>query len=108
MEELIKKLESDEEADRIYAAEDLADLGAPETGVPLVHRLVNEDSVAVKNALVAALQQVDICQVFDQIFEMFLSSDAFLRNAAVTIFGKGGDDAVAFLTSLLDHRYQAD
>ncbi len=103
MEELIKDLQSSDEADRIYAAEDLADLGSPEAAVPLVHRLVKEESVAVKNAIVTALQQVDIGQVHELVFEMFMSTDAFLRNAAVMIFGAGGEEAVAYLTSLLDH-----
>ncbi len=103
MQELIENLQSVEEADRIYAAEDLADLGSPDAAIPLAHRLIVEESVAVKNTIVAALQQVDISQVHELIFEMFMSTDAFLRNAAVMIFGAGGEEAVAFLTSLLDH-----
>ena len=103
MEELIKDLQSPDEATRLYAAEDLADLGLAGAAVPLVHQLIKEESVAVKNAIIASLQRLDITQVHDQIFELFMSTDAFLRNGAVMIFGDGGEDAVAFLTSKLDH-----
>ncbi len=103
MEELIKDFKSPDEATRLYAAEDLADLGRAEAAVPLVYQLAKEESVAVKNAIISGLQRLDITQVHDQIFEFFMSTDAFLRNGAVIIFGEGGEDAVAFLTSKLDH-----
>ena len=103
MEKLITNLQSTDEASRLYTAEDLGDLGGSEAAVPLVHRLPIEESLAVQNAIVASLQRVDTSQVHDNIFELFMSADAYLRNAAVTIFGKGGEDAVAYLTSKLDH-----
>ncbi|MCD6320513.1 MAG: HEAT repeat domain-containing protein [Candidatus Desulfofervidaceae bacterium] len=103
MEKLIKDFQSPDEATRLYAAEDLADLGLADAAVPLVYQLVKEESVAVKNAIISGLQRLDIIQVHDQIFDLFMSTDAFLRNGAVMIFGDGGEDAVAFLTSKLDH-----
>ena len=103
MEKLIIDLQSIDEASRLYAAEDLGDLDGSEAAVPLVHRLPVEESLAVQNAIVASLQRLDTSQVHDNIFELFMSADAFLRNAAVTIFGEGGEDAVAYLTSKLDH-----
>ncbi len=106
MEELIKLLQDDDESERLYAAEDLADLGTTEAAIPLIHRLSKEESVAVKTAIVNSLKRLDCQEVFDQLFELYFSTDAFLRNAAVAVFGSCGDDGVAYLTSKLDHTDQ--
>ncbi len=103
VENLLKQLQSGDESERIYAAEDLGDLLKAEFAIPLVKQLVVERSDAVKSAIVAALKQVDISLALEDIFVLFDSTDAFLRNAAVVIFGEGGEEAVAFLTSKLDH-----
>ncbi len=102
MEDLIKALQSTDEADRLYAVEDIAELGTSEAAIPLIYQLAREQSEAVKNAVVFALAHLDCRQVYEQSFEFFTSTDAFLRNAAVTIFGAGGEEAVAYLTSKLD------
>lgn len=103
MDDLIRNLQSDDESERIYAAEDLGELSKPDAVVALLKQLSIETSDAVKNAIVAALKQADISIVQEDLFGLFSSTDAFLRNAAVVIFGEGGEDAVAFLTSKLDH-----
>ena len=42
-----------------------------------------------------ALKKLDCSSAYSLIFDLFRSEDAYLRNAAVSIFGAGGDDAVA-------------
>jgi HEAT repeat protein len=104
MEELIKALQSTDEADRLYAVEDIAELGTAEAAIPLIYQLPHEQSEAVKNAIVFAMAHLDCRQIHEQLFELFSSTDAFLRNAAVTVFGADGEEAVAYLTSQLDHQ----
>ncbi|MFW8601005.1 HEAT repeat domain-containing protein [Desulfobacterota bacterium M19] len=104
MEDLLKALQSMDEAERLYAVEDIAELGTSEAAIPLIYQLAREQSETVKNAVVFALTHLDCKQVYEQLFEFFTSTDAFLRNAAVTIFGAGGEEAVAYLTSKLDYQ----
>ena len=103
MDELIKRLNSPDEAERLYAVEDFSAKSGPEVAVHLAKRLAVEDSPLVRDALVFSLKKKDCTLAYDILFEMFVSPDASIRNAAVGIFGAGGDDAVAFLTSRLDH-----
>ncbi len=104
MEDLMKALHSADEAVRLYAVEDIAELGTPDAAIPLIYQLVREGSEAVKNAVVFALCHLDCRQVYEQLFDLFTSNNAFLRNAAVAIFGAGGEEAVAYLTSKLDYQ----
>jgi len=46
---------------------------------------------------------MDCSDVYELLFQMFSSPDAFLRNEAVAVFGQGGENALAFITSHLDH-----
>ena len=103
MDELIKRLNSPDEAERLYAVEDFSAKSGPEVAVHLAERLAVEDSPLVRDALVFSLKKKDCTLAYDILFEMFVSPDAYIRNAAVGIFGAGGDDAVVFLTSRLDH-----
>ena len=61
-----------------------------------------ETSQVVRDALLFALKKLDCSNAYPLIFDLFRSEDAYLRNAAVSIFGAGGDDAVAYLASRLD------
>ncbi|NWH05163.1 HEAT repeat domain-containing protein [Desulfobacter latus] len=103
MERLKQKLHSPDEAERLYAVQDILDEQPDKAPEWLVERLGEESSVAVRESLVDALKGIDIESVFPRLFGMFSSPEAFLRNAAVDIFGEGGDAAIAFLTAYLDH-----
>ena len=99
---LRKSLASADEGERLYAVEDLCEAGLPESVPYLVASLESENSQVVRDALVFALKKLDCSNAYPTIFDLFRSEDAYLRNAAVSIFGAGGDDAVAFLASRLD------
>ena len=105
VEELRKKLNHPDEAERIYAVHDIMDNNITELLPDLVKKLVTEESIAVKNAIVEALKNMDISSIYEILFELFSSPDAYLRNAAVEIFASSSDKegVVAFLASKLDH-----
>ncbi len=99
---LRKSLASADEGERLYAVEDLCEAGVPESVPYLVASLEGESSQVVRDAMLFALKRLDCSSAYPLIFDLFRSEDAYLRNAAVSIFGAGGDDAVAFLASRLN------
>ncbi|MBF0413735.1 MAG: HEAT repeat domain-containing protein [Desulfamplus sp.] len=117
MEKIIKALNSPEESERLYAIQDIIALKdtpnknktdgyANEADVyaeTLVRHLESETSQAVRDSIVYALKLMPCTKALTLLFELFQNSDAYLRNAAVTIFGTKGVNGVAFLTSKLDH-----
>jgi len=100
---IIKALNSDDEAERLYAVEDILESGDSESVVPLVERLAREDSSAVRDSIVFALKRMDCSEAYGRLFDMFSSPDAFMRNAALSIFGAGGENALYYLGERLDH-----
>ena len=104
MGDLIKSLASDDEAERLYAVQDMTRM-QDVSGVAkqLLERLQKETSQVVCNAIVFALKSIDCSDVHELLFQMFFSPDAFLRNVAVAVFGQGGENALAFLASHLDY-----
>ncbi|MDM8551701.1 HEAT repeat domain-containing protein [Desulfobacterales bacterium HSG2] len=103
MEELIKELNSPDEVERIYAAQDIAETNNPDMAVHLFDRLTNEESQAVRDAIVFALRNLPCSGIYARLFELFRSPDAYLRNAVIGIFGSEGDEAVSFLYSHINH-----
>ena len=57
--EFVAKLESADETERIYAAEDIGYLNASEGVAPLLARLDQEPSRAVRDAIFQALTRID-------------------------------------------------
>lgn len=102
MEELKRDLHSNDEVVRIYAAQDLAETGAPAAAEALAARLEAEPSQAVRDAMVSALGQLPLDGVAEALFDLFRSPDPYLRNAAIRIFAGQGAPAVGFLTPRLD------
>jgi len=98
IQELIKQLESHDEAERIYAAQDIAETNNPDMAIPLFRRFQIENSPAVREAIVFSLKNMPCNEIYDQIFRLFGSSDAYMRNTALSVFASGGDDALGFLT----------
>jgi len=96
-------LSKGDESERIYAVYDMADTKEPAAASRLASHLLVERSQAVREAIVSSLMNIDCSMVYDILFGMFLLPDAYLRNAAVTIFGSNDEDAVAYLSAKLDH-----
>jgi len=99
------RLTHKDEGERLYAVHDIMDANIKEMIPVLIEQLEKEESQAVRDAIVSALKHMEmsITPYYERLFGLFFSPDAFLRNAAVSIFGSGKEDAVAFLTSKLDH-----
>lgn len=103
LEKFIKELNNPDEVRRIYAVQDIAETGNPELSGILLNKLPAEESQAVRDALVFALRTLPCSGHYENIFKLFGSPDAYLRNAAIDIFGSEGNAAVPFLTSHLNH-----
>jgi hypothetical protein len=102
MDYLLKALDSENEAERIYAIQDISELNDPRFTVPLINRLRLEQSPPVKESIVLYLKKVECSDIYNDLFQLFRSTDAYLRNAAVTLFGSDGERAVRFLEKHLD------
>ena len=100
---LVEKICSDDEAERMFAVEDILDQHLDGFAVHLLERLMIEHSPAVRDTIVCALREMANEEIYEKLFQLFQSTDAFLRNAAVDIFGAGGEHAVSFLAMHLDH-----
>ncbi len=101
--ELLNGLRNPDEAERIYAVEDVIALKAEELYPSLISHLYNEESRLVRELIVEGLKVLDIYDHFGKIAKYFESTDAYVRNCAIEIFGSKGEEAVAFLTSIMDH-----
>src|SRR5690348_8926398 len=83
--EWIAQLSSDDEADRIYAAEDIGYANQSEGVGPLLAALEREPSRAVREALFGALLQIEDEAVIEGMIRLLDSEDSFLRNQAVEL-----------------------
>jgi hypothetical protein len=104
MKNLLQALESQKEAERIYAIQDIVELKEPDFARPLLNRLKIEKSQAVKDSIKFCLKNMSCTKIYTELFELFHSMDAFQRNAAVELFGSEGGAAVAFLASHLNEK----
>jgi HEAT repeat protein len=102
-EELIKALNSQDESQRLYAVEDILDSSYIDLAVNLVERLKVETSPMVKNSIISVLQKMNCVEAYQKIFEFFSSEDPFLRNSAVGLFSKYGEEGLNFLVSYIDY-----
>jgi len=99
LKEFIEKLESEEEDVRLITVEDIVDNNMVEMVPYLIRRLTKEDSIIVKETIVYALKNLDCSGAYNQLFYLFKSPDAYLRNCAIGIFASSGDRAVDFLST---------
>ena len=93
----IDKLTSEDEADRIYAAEDIGYANRPEGVPPLLARLPVEPSRAAREAMFSALTQIKDDSVIEGAIGLLDSEDSFLRNQSVVILRSRGSRAVPYL-----------
>jgi HEAT repeat protein len=98
IDEVVKKLDSADEAERIYAAEDIGYANRPEGIAPLLARLPAEDSRAVREAIFGALQSIDNDAVTEGAIELLSSEDSFVRNQAVELLRQRGPKVIPYLS----------
>lgn len=94
---LAKQLSSEDEAERIYAAEDIGQLNSPDGVAILVERLEHEERRAVKEAIMTALESMDGDRPLTAAASLLESEDPFIRNRATLLFERSGARAVPVL-----------
>ena len=97
----LEKLECPDEAERLYAAEDIGYLNAPE-GVPaLLERLGKEPSRALRDAIFQALTRIDGDAAIEGSIRLLGSDDAQIRNQAVEVLRSKGAASIPFLHTVM-------
>ena len=94
---LIANLALEDEAERIFAAEDLGYADTPEAIAALVARLAVEHSRKVRETIFLALERIDRPEVRVQMALLLDSDDAFLRNQAIGLLQRKGAAAAPVL-----------
>jgi HEAT repeat protein len=97
MNEYLEKLDSPDEAERIYAAEDIGYCNVPEGVPPLLKRLGQEPSRAVRDAIFQALIRIDTDASIEGPIRLLASEDPQIRNQAVDVLRHKGARSVPFL-----------
>jgi HEAT repeat protein len=101
LKEYLEKLDCPDEADRIYAAEDIGYLNTPD-GVPaLLERLGKESSLAVRGAIFQALIWIDADAVIEGSIRLLGSEDPQIRNQAVDVLRRKGARPIPFLKTVM-------
>jgi HEAT repeat protein len=93
----IENLHSSDEAERIYAAEDLGYSNAKAAIEPLVLRLRFEGSRAVREAIFQALARIEAPAVIDAAVGLLASNDSGIRNQAIELLQRRGAEALPAL-----------
>ena len=86
----IEKLDCPDETERIYAAEDIGYLNAPDGVQPLLERLGKEPSRAVRGAIFQALTRIDADAAIEGSVRLLGSDDPEIRNQAVEVLRHKG------------------
>lgn len=97
LDEYVGGLSSPGEAERIYAAEDIGCANCAEGVAPLLERLPAEPSRAVREAIFAALANIEDEAVIEGAIGLFASEDSFLRNQAVDLLRRRGPGVIPSL-----------
>jgi HEAT repeat protein len=101
LKEYVAKLNGSDEAERIYAAEDIGYLNSPD-GVPaLLERLGEEPSRAVRDAIFQALIRTDADAAIEGSIRLLGSDDPQIRNQAVEVLRRKGAAAIPFLSTVM-------
>lgn len=97
LKEFVEKLNCADEVERTYAAEDIGYLNTPEGVPPLLERLSEESSLAVRNAVFQALIRIDSDAAIEGSIRLFASEEPQIRNQAVDVLRRKGARAIPFL-----------
>ena len=101
LKEYVEKLDCADEAERIYAAEDIGYLNTPD-GVPaLLERLGKEPSRAVRDAIFQALIRIDADAAIEGSIRLLASDDPQIRNQAVDVLRHKGARSIPFLNTVM-------
>lgn len=95
--EYVQQLDGSDEAERIYAAEDIGYRNAPDGVPPLLKRLSQEPSRAVRDAIFQALIRIDADASIEGSIWLLESEDPQIRNQAVDVLRHKGARSVPFL-----------
>jgi len=101
LEEYLEKLDNPDEAERIYAAEDIGYCNAAEGVPPLLERLGEEPSRAVRDAIFQALIRIDADTSIEGSIRLLESEDPQIRNQAVDVLRRKGARSVPFLETAM-------
>jgi len=99
--ELVRSLNSSDEKERAFAAEDLGYENTDESAAALVERLQVEESRFVREVIVNALKSMDTPGLIVPVTSLLYSDDAFARNAAIDILANQQDKSLDVLHPLL-------
>ncbi len=97
LDEYVSRLDSTDEAERIYAAEDIGYANRAEGVAPLLERLPAEPSRAVREAIFAAFESIEDDAVIQGAIGLLASEDSFLRNQAVDLLRHRGPRVISSL-----------
>ena len=102
---IYKQLQSDQESERMYAIDDLAEKMNDEIFELFLERLKLEHSQLVKDKLVLQME-VAIAEhkvgggiIFARLFALFMAHNAYLRSSAVQILSAGDNAVAKFLSA---------
>lgn len=101
LDDLLAKLESLDETDRVYAAEDLGYLNDSAAVPALVERLAKESSTAVSDVIFQALTRIEGEASIEATAGLLASEAARLRNGAVEVLRRKGDSSIPFLKRVM-------
>jgi HEAT repeat protein len=99
--ECLVKLDGPDEAERIYAAEDIGYLNAGDGVAPLLERLSKERSRAVRDAIFQALTRIDSDAAIGGCIGLLASDAPQIRNQAVEVLRRKGAASIPFLGTLM-------
>jgi HEAT repeat protein len=96
----LEKLGCPDEADRIYAAEDIGYLNTGDGVPPLLERLAKEPSRAVRDAIFQALTRIDADAAIEGSIQLLANDDPQIRNQAVEVLRSKGAASIPFLSTV--------
>jgi len=101
LKEFEEKLHGADEAERTYAAEDIGYLNVPDGVPPLLERLAQEPSLAVRAAIFQALIRIEADAAIEGSIELLGSEDPQIRNQAVDVLRRKGPQSIPFLKTVM-------
>jgi HEAT repeat protein len=101
LEEYGEKLNCADEAERIYAAEDIGYLNSADAVPPLLERLGKEPSRAVRDAILQALTRIEAEAAIEACVRLLESDDPQIRNQAVDVLRRKGAQSIPFLKIIM-------
>jgi len=99
----IERLGCADEAERIYAAEDIGYLNDANGVSPLIERLAKESSAAVRDVIFQALIRIDADLAIESSIRLFGNEDPQIRNQAVEVLRHKDGRSIPFLGKVMQN-----